>query len=334
MKKVLLLLASLTLFTPRLYSISVNEYIDQYGMPKAYNNDLGFGKGRLLGPKILVGEGLHTRSVGKGVLTDLTGLQRIPNRDYVRQLDLSDHHLQTVPAGIFNGFSYLQSLDLSSNKLQELPVDAFNGLDNLLRFYLGHNQLKTLPSGIFTGLTKLEYLTLTDNQLQTLPADIFNGLSNLKGLWLDSNNLQTLPINIFDGLNNLRRLYLSGNPFNREFIPTLTAMIRRLPKLETLNDQPVDEALRKPPFGTLKGLTADYLMQNLTPEQIEELAVAGDPAFDLLPLTSQQKAAIIAKNIDAFRHRLHELPSEILDLLTLTPAQKAGIAAQQRQTGR
>ena len=315
MKKILLLsLVSISIFMPQLYSISVAEYIQQNGIPQIQNNELNLSSKNL---------------------TDLTGLQNIPNINQVIILGLSYNQLKTLPDTIFNGLKNLQILSIDNNQLQTLPDTIFNGLQNLQKLLLYGNQLQTLPANIFNGLKNLQILSISNNQLQTLPDGIFNGLNNLKYLGLSYNQLQSLPVTIFNGLNSLKDLHLARNPFRGDFLANLPDVLKSMPRLKYLDYRKIDKALQAYRIyqpKTLQEITKKYAMQNLTPEQIEELAVAGDPAFDLLPLTSQQRAAIIAKNIGAFKNqkRLHELSNEILDLLPLTPQERAGIAAQKR----
>ena len=214
MKKLLLTFISLVTFMLQIHCISLDEYIQQNGMPQV--------RGGIL-------------NLARKNLTDLTGLQNIPNINQVISLDLSE------------------------------------------------NQLQTLSDNIFNGLQNLQYLYLTNNQLQTLPANIFNGLHKLRLLSLGFNQLQTLPDNVFNDLDQLTVLYCR-NPFRPDFIPTLNNMIQGIPNLRDLNGKRKNQALREQPFVTLKRLMAEN----------------------------------IAKNIDAYRHRLHELPSDVLDLLPLT----------------
>ena len=224
-------------------------------------------------------------------LTDLTGLHTIPNINQVRYLILSDNQLQTLPANIFNGLNSLIQLILANNQLQTLPANIFNSLQSLQYLYLDSNQLQTLPDNVFRDLNNLETISLNNNQLQTLPANTFNGLRSLKYLYLNNNQLQTLLDTIFNDLNKLQDLNLSGNPFTPDFIPTLNNMIRDIPNLLTLNGKPKDLALKEQPFVTLKTTMAET----------------------------------IAKNLDAYRSKLHTLPSDVLDLLPLTPQERAEI---------
>ena len=240
MKKIMLLsLVSLVVVIPQLHSISLAEYIEQNGVPQIQNNKLNLSNKNL---------------------TDLTGLQDIPNINQVINLDLSNNQLQTLPATIFNGLDNLMFLSLSNNQLQAqtLPADIFNGLNNLLA------------------------LSLRGNQLQTLPDEIFSGLNNLRALSLDNNQLKTLSVTIFNGLNKLETLELRGNPFNSDFILTLADMIRSIPRLYALDGMPKDEALklyRTYDPKTLKESAAEYIAKNIDryrarlaelPEELQE----------------------------------------------------------------
>ena len=275
MKKLIVLaFISFVTSTPQLHSISLAEYIAQQGTPQ-----VNYGRLRLSG-------------IG---LTDLTGLQNIPNINQVTNLNLSNNQLQTLPDTIFNSLPNLRSLYLDNNQLQTLPDTIFNNLNNLQELRLNNNQLQpTLPATLFNGLDTLMFLSLGNNQLRTLPATIFNSLMILLELQLNNNQLQTLPETIFNRLGSLQVLDLRGNPFDQKFIPTLMDMIRRITHLEKLNGMQKDQALRYFPFPTLKQLTADN----------------------------------IAKNLDKYRPTLHELPADILDLLPLTPEERAEIDAR------
>ena len=305
MKKLLLLLSitSLTTFIPQLHSISLADYTQQHGVPQVQDDPFG----ALL-------------DLSNKNLTDLTGLQDIPGIDQVTILHLSNNKLQTLPENIFgelqnleelyldnnqlktlpdtifNNLRNLVRLDLSDNELKTLPENIFHGLHNLGTLDLRNNQLKNLPVTIFKGLQSLSSLHLDNNQLKMLPDTIFHGLKDLDALYLNSNKLETLPDTIFSGLHNLRTLDLRGNSFNLDFIATLTNIIKNtIPKLTSLNNKPIDQALKQVPFSTLK----ESIVEN------------------------------IAKNLDKYRPTLHKLPSDILDLLPLTPQQRAEINARQ-----
>ena len=223
----------------------------------------------------------------------------MPQLSGVISLDLSDkgltslEELQNIPADVRNE---VRILNLNSNQLQTLPANIFNGLNNLRELHLSSNKLKTLPTGIFSDLNSLHTLSLDNNQLQALPTDIFDGLNNLEYLYLSYNQLQSLPVTIFSSLSNLEQLSLWGNPFRAGFFLSLPNIVRSIPTLRFLDDRPVHEALQNYRLQTapsLQEITKEYAMQNLTPEQLEELAQTNPTAFDVLPLSESVKEAIL-----------------------------------------
>ena len=219
MKKLLFIFISFLSFIPQLHSIAVTEYIQQQGMPPIQNGTLDLAN--------------------KGI-TDLTGLQDIPNKDQIAALNLTINQLTTLPVGIFNGFN------------------------NLKRLTFFGNELTTLPAGIFNGLNNLQVLGLNNNQLTTLPAGIFNGLNNLKNLSLTNNQLTTLPTGIFNGLTKPAILDLANNPFTSSFMPQLIEILHSIPndqvrvKLFNLELMPKDEAIKR-----LARNTAPHLLREL-----------------------------------------------------------------------
>lgn len=288
MKRLLLLsFVSFVAFAPQLHSISLTEYIEQNGMPqiKASTLDLSYKN-----------------------ITDITGLQDIPDIEQVTSLYLSGNQLKTLPTDIFNGLTNLQELHLNSNKLKILPATIFSGLTNLqwlslsrnrlqqlsenvfsdlrnlLQLYLDGNRLETLPATVFNNLHNLYYLSLNNNRLQNLPGTIsLSTLRNLNKLYISSNQLQTLPSTIFNGLHNLQHLDLRDNAFTLDFIPTLTDMIRNIPNLVYLNCKSKDKTLQKVPFTTLKQLAIEY----------------------------------VANDINTYRDKLQKLPQELKDEVVL-----------------
>ena len=83
-------------------------------------------------------------------------------------LDLDDHALGVIPAGVFDPLISLTSLSISYNQTER-------------------GGLRTLPAGLFDRLTSLTTLRLRQNALETLPARIFEKLTKLETLTLDGN---------------------------------------------------------------------------------------------------------------------------------------------------
>ena len=138
-------------------------------------------------------------------LGDFDGLTNL------RELNLHDNQLSTLPAGLFGNLNALETLNLHDNQLSSLPTGLFDNLTNLTELSLHGNQLSTLPAGLFDNLTALGTLSLYDNQLSTLPAGLFDNLTALGTLSLYDNQLSSLPTGLFDNLTALQFLRLLGN---------------------------------------------------------------------------------------------------------------------------
>ena len=254
-KIVMFAFISLGFFTSQLQGISLEQYIARHGMPQIQDGILD----------------LYDQD-----LTDLDGLQNIPNIDQTVTLIVSDNRL-------------------GDNSLGTVSPTLLHGLPHLRDLDLRNNQLQLLPATVFDSLPNLQLLDLRNNQLQELPGSIFNNLHNLHTLVLANNRLQKLPSTIFHDLDNLKYLYLKDNFFNLDFMPMLTNMIRKIPTLQFLDGKTKHEALESYRIynpKTLKQITAEYLIQNLELEQLEQLE---SHILDLLPLTLQQRTGIAAE---------------------------------------
>ena len=240
MKKLLVLVfISFLPCIPQLHSISVTAYIQQQSIPQITENGI---------------LNLFNKSI-----TDLTGLQDIPNKNQIATLNLAMNQLTALPSGIFSGFNNLQRLALFGNELTTLPAGIFNGLNNLQGLGLNNNQLVELPKGIFNNLNNLQSLRLNNNQLTMLPTDIFNGLTKLA------------------------TLDLNGNPFTSSFMPQLIEILHSIPNdnvtislFNWTNPMPKDEAIKRLIHNTaphlLHRLPADILdLLHLTKEEREEI---------------------------------------------------------------
>ena len=100
---------------------------------------------------------------------EVGGLTSIAAGDFaglsgITTLNLFGSGIETLPAGLFDGFGSLASLGLRVG-LTDLPKDYFRGLGGLGILILGGNRLAAggLPDGIFEPLTKLVYIELAGN---------------------------------------------------------------------------------------------------------------------------------------------------------------------------
>ena len=173
-----------------IYGISVREYLQEHG-------------------NLSIEDGILDLSHKN--ITNLEGLEDVPNKDSILVLDLSKNKIQIVSAEMFAYFSQLRELNLSSNKIQALPANVFEHLAQLSYLHLQFNRIKVLPENIFVPVPQLKTLDLSWNEIKVLPEDIFAQLVNLGRLNLGDNKLHILPENIFKNLAQVQILELQGN---------------------------------------------------------------------------------------------------------------------------
>lgn len=146
--------------------------------------------------------GLGILALAPGDLTGLIGL---------RELDLADNRLITLPAKPFADLRKLERLDLRGNGLRQLSPDVLAGLGRLTTLDLSHNDLAALPEGVFADLSGLATLRLASNGIESLPAGVFSGHDGLSSLDLARNGLAALPAGLFRDLRRLVELKLNNN---------------------------------------------------------------------------------------------------------------------------
>ncbi len=129
----------------------------------------------------------------------------------ITSLNLRAKGISELKAGDFDGLSSLREIELAQNQLRTLPTEIFSGLSSLRTLYLNKNQLTLLPEKLFDGVTSLEHLHLNTNQLMRLPEKLFNGLVSLRQINLHTNKLTNLPPKVFSGLPALLEISLRNN---------------------------------------------------------------------------------------------------------------------------
>ncbi|RYR60016.1 hypothetical protein Ahy_A04g017126 [Arachis hypogaea] len=157
----------------------------------------------------------------------------------MRDLDLSNNNLSSIPEGCFHNLTTLYGLFLANNtnlapwtfpldlthssfKLSDLFLEATNlmgSLPNLSHFFpylrtlsLSNNNLTSIPQGCFQGLPSLTWLWLRNNT--NLAPWTFPDLTHstqLKELKLAATNVMGPLPEIFDSLTSLETLLLSNN---------------------------------------------------------------------------------------------------------------------------
>lgn len=125
----------------------------------------------------------------------------------LRDLDLSNNAITSVPHGAFHSLANLRNLDLSHNRLEQ-PGDL-DDLGKLERLSLAHNRLATLTEVDFDGLHGLRVLDLSHNAIGQLTSEPFQHLFDLDKLVLSNNRITTVALTT--GLETLKSLHLAHN---------------------------------------------------------------------------------------------------------------------------
>lgn len=189
---------------------------------------------------------LNTYAKGKPVdllYVNNSTLERLEDNVFadlrLHNVQLSNCGIKQIDAGAFHGQEkHLKNLNLQENLLATIPERAFKPLEMLNLLDLSKNRIETIPDDTFAGLAKLSTLKLSDNNL-TLAKFAFRGLEatlknlNLRGtkqkrvpeairylkslafLDLSQNGIRELPgpggIHTFEGLDSLSALNLERN---------------------------------------------------------------------------------------------------------------------------
>ncbi len=150
-------------------------------------------------------------------LTSLTGLELLPDRTTIEELNLSDNNLTRIENNAFAGMNNITTIDLSHNQITTLDPLAFKGLPKLIKIDLDNNKLKRIDIA-FAHLHSLEHLYLEENDIAYIAPNAFRDLKNLKKLWLGHNKLTTIePTALIDrenshGLLRATMINLEDNP--------------------------------------------------------------------------------------------------------------------------
>ncbi|XP_063989049.1 toll-like receptor Tollo [Diachasmimorpha longicaudata] len=153
---------------------------------------------------------------------DWSGMSMEINRDALRgldrlrNLDLGDNNVWSLPTELLCAVPDLVSLNLTRNKLQDvLSLDFSQPLSvctpKLEVLELSDNDLNSLSNSSFRGLGKLKSLMLQDNDIGYIADHALAGLSDLTRLNLSNNKLVALPPDLFSDTRELRELLLSNN---------------------------------------------------------------------------------------------------------------------------
>uniref|UniRef100_A0A915Q0Q8 LRRNT domain-containing protein n=1 Tax=Setaria digitata TaxID=48799 RepID=A0A915Q0Q8_9BILA len=131
----------------------------------------------------------------------------LPN---LRNIDLSQNMITSIPSDTFLGLKLIKAIDLSSNLLKEIPTFDQNNLVNLKYLNMNFNKLREITPHSFRQLLSLLELDLARNEFSVLSASAFDGLFHLKELKLSEQMyLRKIQNGAFSGLASLEVLNLS-----------------------------------------------------------------------------------------------------------------------------
>ncbi|XP_063909623.1 protein toll-like [Zophobas morio] len=107
--------------------------------------------------------------------------------------------------------STIKDVDLSNCRLQTIPEHIFENCANLSTIILENNHLKYLSQVLFKGLVNLKKINLQKNSISALASDVFSDLSALENLNLKANKLEHVYSKLFTNLTELRIVDFSRN---------------------------------------------------------------------------------------------------------------------------
>lgn len=121
--------------------------------------------------------------------------ERILKLKYLREINLSDNIIKTLPLELAN-LSSLSVLIVKGNQIEEIPEQLFNGKfkDSLVNLDLSNNNIRELPFSI-GKLNKLEILNVNSNNLVKLPYS-FGKLRKLQELRVANNEISYFPLSM------------------------------------------------------------------------------------------------------------------------------------------
>lgn len=208
----------------------------------------------------------------------------------LRELDLSNNSIESLPAAAFSGLSRLHGLDLRSNAITFLADRALEGLSSLAVLKLSDNRLASLPPELFTDARNVQEIHLRNNTLSVLPPGLFSDLTQLLVLDLSRNELTAEWINVatFDGLVRLVVMDLSNNRIAR----LEPAVFRDLYSLQILRLQGnLLDSLAENTFSALYNLHTLVLSDNqLT--AIDAATLSGLYVLSLLSLDNNRLSSL------------------------------------------
>lgn len=228
--------------------------------------------------------------------------------NHLKQLNLTQNNLWTLPASVFCSLDSLESLNLSRNYLQDVMDLGFASQDlrscrlPLETLDLSHNSLTIVPTTAFGQLTRLKTLYLNGNNLNILEDEAFTGLETLQKLDLANNELVALPPDTFREMKHLRELYLQNNSLTA-LAPGIFSNLEGLLLLNLSRNDITNDWLNSDAFSALHQLRVLDLSHN----QLTRLDSNLFRGMSSLKILNLEHNRILSVEANTFQHQAHHL---------------------------
>ncbi|CAL8296959.1 unnamed protein product [Boreogadus saida] len=140
-----------------------------------------------------------------------TAIRALPS---LRDLNLHNNHIKTIPDRAFIGNPSLERLNLHLNPVQSIGENSFQRLPRLLKLSISGTHIAELPGSLCEDLPQLRQLDLSHNRILSLPC--FTDCRNMQKIDLSFNPLSHLPRG--EELSGLTRL-LAGAQGRKDPLP-------------------------------------------------------------------------------------------------------------------
>lgn len=182
----------------------------------------------------------------------------------LRNLDLADNNIWTLPSELFCALYSLSHLNLSRNRIQDvaelgfsdwgngpsapgktcnvglevldmsandislMPDNGLSSLRSLQKLYIQDNSLSSMADRALVGLISLQILNASSNLLVALPPELFQSSRDIKEIYLQNNSISVLAPGLFEGLDQLLVLDISSNELTNNCVnrDTFSGLVR------------------------------------------------------------------------------------------------------------
>lgn len=182
----------------------------------------------------------------------------------LRNLDLADNNIWTLPPELFCALYSLARLNLSRNRIQDItelgfsdwgngpsapgkscnvglevldlsandiilmPDNGLSSLRSLQKLYIQDNSLTSLADRALVGLISLQILNASSNLLVALPPELFQSTRDIKEIYLQNNSISVLAPGLLEGLDQLLVLDFSSNELTSNCVnrDTFSGLVR------------------------------------------------------------------------------------------------------------